>query len=61
MAAPKAKEKDAPPKLSELRFRRLLKIKDRGKLYRFFIQVVRMLDKKCQSAGFVKYCLFLGR
>lgn len=34
------------PTLSELRFRRLLKIKDRGKLYHFLIQVIRMLGKK---------------
>ena len=43
MAAPKVKGKNAPPKLSELRFRRLLKIKDREKLYHFLIQVVRIV------------------
>jgi len=60
MAAPKAKEKDAPPKLSELRFRRLLKIKDRGKLYRFFIQVVRMLDKNVNLLDLLSIAYFWG-
>lgn len=60
MAAPKGKEKDAPPKLSELRFRRLLKIKDRGKLYRFLIQVVRMLDKKVNLLDLLSIAYFWG-
>ena len=34
------------PKLSELKFRRLLKINDREKLFRFLIQIIRLLDKK---------------
>lgn len=60
MAAPKGKEKDALPKLSELRFRRLLKIKDRGKLYRFLIQVIRMLDKKVNLLDLLSIAYFWG-
>lgn len=60
MATPKGKEKDAPPKLSELRFRRLLKIKDREKLYRFLIQVVRMLDKKVNLLDLLSIAYFWG-
>ena len=60
MAAPKGKEKDAPPKFSELRFRRLLKIKDREKLYRFLIQVVRMLDKKVNLLDLLSIAYFWG-
>lgn len=60
MAAPKGKEKDAPPKLSELRFRRLLKIKDRGKLYHFLIQVIRMLDKKVNLLDLLSIAYFWG-
>lgn len=60
MAAPKGKEKDAPPKLSELRFRRLLKIKDREKLYHFLIQVVRMLDKKVNLLDLLSIAYFWG-
>ena len=52
IASPKGKEKDAPPKLSEMRFRRLLKIKDRERLYRFLIQVIRILDKKVNLQSF---------
>jgi len=60
MAAPKGKEKDAPPKLSELRFRRLLKIKDRGKLYRFLIQVIRMLEKRVNLLDLLSIAYFWG-
>ena len=60
MATPKGKEKDAPPKLSELRFRRLLKIKDRGKLYRFLIQVISMLDKKVNLLDLLSIAYFWG-
>lgn len=44
MARKKGKE-SKKPKLSELRFRRLLEIKDREKLYRFLIQVIRLLEE----------------
>jgi len=60
MAAPKGKERDAPPKLSELRFRRLMKIKDRAKLYRFLIQVVRMLEKKVNLLDLLSIAYFWG-
>lgn len=48
------------PKLSELRFRRLLKIKDREKLYRFLIQVIRMLDKKLNLLDLLSIAYFWG-
>lgn len=48
------------PKLSELRFRRLLRIKDREKLYRFLIQVVRMLDKKVNLLDLLSIAYFWG-
>lgn len=60
MAAAKGKEKDAPPKLSELRFRRLLKIKDREKLYRFLIQVIRMLEKRVNLLDLLSIAYFWG-
>jgi CRISPR system Cascade subunit CasB len=60
MAAPKGKGKDASPKLSELRFRRLLKIKDRENLYHFLIQVIRMLDKKVNLLNLLSIAYFWG-
>jgi len=48
------------PKLSELRFRHLLKIKDRGNLYHFLIQVVRMLDKKVNLLDLLSIAYFWG-
>lgn len=48
------------PKLSELRFRRLLKIKDRENLYHFFIQVIRMLDKKVNLLDLLSIAYFWG-
>lgn len=62
MAAPKGKEKDTPPKLSELRFRRLLKIKkDREKLFRFLIQVIRLLDKKVNLLDLLSIAYYWGK
>ncbi|CAB1075452.1 hypothetical protein D1AOALGA4SA_3272 [Olavius algarvensis Delta 1 endosymbiont] len=60
MAAPKGKEKNTPPKLSELRFRRLLKIKDREKLFRFLIQVIRLLDKKVNLLDLLSIAYYWG-
>lgn len=60
MAAPKGEEKGASPKLSELRFRHLLKIKDREKLYRFLIQVIRILDKKVNLLDLLTIVYFWG-
>lgn len=48
------------PKLSELRFRRLLKINDREKLFRFFIQVIRLLDKKVNLLDLLRIAYFWG-
>jgi len=48
------------PKLSELRFRRLLKIKDREKLYRFLIQVIRLLDNKVNLLDLMRIAYFWG-
>jgi len=48
------------PKLSELRFRRLLKIDDREKLFRFLIQVIRMLDKKINLLDLLGIAYFWG-
>jgi CRISPR system Cascade subunit CasB len=42
------------PKLSELRFRRLLKITDNEKLFRFLIQVIRLLDRKVNLLDLIK-------
>lgn len=60
IAAPKGKEKDSPPKLSELRFRRLLKIKEREKLFRFLIQVIRLLDKKVNLLDMLSIAFYWG-
>jgi len=48
------------PKLSELRFRRLLKINDREKLFRFLIQVIRLLDKKVNLLDLLLIAYFWG-
>lgn len=48
------------PKLSELRFRRLLKIDDREKLFRFLIQVMRLLDKKVNILDLLSIAYFWG-
>lgn len=48
------------PKLSELRFRRLLKINDREKLFRFLIQVIRLLDKKVNLLDLLRIAYFWG-
>lgn len=50
------------PKLSELRFRRLLKIKnrDREKLYHFLVQVIRMLEKKVNMLDLLSIAYFWG-
>ena len=48
------------PKLSELRFRRLLKIKDREKLFRFLIQAIRLLDKKVNLLDLLSIAYFWG-
>lgn len=48
------------PKLSELRFRRLLKIKDREKLYRFLIQVIRILERKVNLLDLLSIAFFWG-
>jgi len=48
------------PKLSELRFRRLLKIKDRENLYHFLIQVIRMLDKRVNLLNLLSIAYFWG-
>lgn len=46
------------PKLSELRFRRLLKIQDREKLFRFLIQVIRLLDRKVNLLDILKIAFY---
>ena len=48
------------PKLSELRFRRLLKIKDREKLFRFLIQIIRLLDKKVNLLDLLRIAYYWG-
>ncbi|NOQ14510.1 MAG: type I-E CRISPR-associated protein Cse2/CasB [Methyloprofundus sp.] len=48
------------PKLSELRFRRLLKIDDREKLFHFLIQVLRVLDKKVNILDLLSIAYFWG-
>lgn len=48
------------PKLSELRFRRLLKINDREKLFRFLIQVIRLLEKKVNLLDLLGIAYFWG-
>lgn len=48
------------PKLSELRFRRLLKINDREKLFRFLIQVIRLLEKKVNVLDLLAIAYFWG-
>ncbi len=48
------------PKLSELRFRRLLKIKDREKLYRFLVQVIRLLERKVILLDMLSIAYFWG-
>ena len=48
------------PKLSELRFRRLLKIHDREKLFRFLIQVIRLLEKKVNVLDLLAMAYFWG-
>jgi CRISPR system Cascade subunit CasB len=47
-------------KLSELRFRRLLKIKNREKLFRFLIQTIRLLDKKVNLLDLLRIAYFWG-
>lgn len=51
---------DDKPTLSELRFRRLLKIKDREKLYHLLIQVIRMLEKKVNLLDLLSIAYFWG-
>jgi len=48
------------PKLSELRFRRLLKINDREKLFRILIQTIRLLDKKVNLLDLLSIAYFWG-
>lgn len=59
IAAPKGAQNKSP-KLSELRFRRLLKIKDREKLFRFLIQVIRLLDKKVNLLDLLSIAYYWG-
>lgn len=59
LAAAKSPE-NSSPKLSELRFRRLLKIDDRDKLFRFLIQAIRILDKKVNLLDFSGRVYFWG-
>jgi len=48
------------PKLSELRFRRLLKINDREKLFRILIQTIRLLEKKVNLLDLLSTAYFWG-
>jgi len=48
------------PKLSELRFRRMLKIKEREKLFRFLIQIIRLLDKKVHLLDLLRIAFYWG-
>ncbi|QWF70613.1 type I-E CRISPR-associated protein Cse2/CasB [Methylomonas paludis] len=48
------------PKLSEIRFRRLLKINDREKLFRYLIQVIRLLEKKVNLLDLLRIAFFWG-
>lgn len=59
IAQPKNHE-NKDPKLSELRFRRLLKINEREKLFRFLIQVIRLLDKKVNLLDLLRIAYFWG-
>lgn len=49
-----SRQKDEKPELSELRFRRLLEINDNEKLFRFLIQVIRLLDRKVNLLDLIK-------
>lgn len=53
-----SRKKDEKPKLSELRFRRLLQIQDREKLFRFLIQVIRLLDRKVNLLDILKMAFY---
>ena len=48
------------PKLSELKFRRLLKINSREKLFRFLIQVIRLMEKKVNLMDLLRIVYFWG-
>jgi CRISPR system Cascade subunit CasB len=48
------------PKLSELRFRRLLKINNREKLFRFLIQTIQLLDKKVNLLDLLSITYYWG-
>jgi CRISPR system Cascade subunit CasB len=48
------------PKLRELRFRRLLKINDREKLFRFLIQIIRILEKNVNLLDLLSIAYFWG-
>lgn len=48
------------PKLSELKFRRLLKINDREKLFHFLIQIIRLLDKKLNLLDLLSVAYYWG-
>lgn len=48
------------PKLSELRFRRLLKINYREKLFHFLIQVIRILEKNVNLLDLLSIAYFWG-
>ena len=48
------------PILSELRFRKLLRINDRQGLFRFLIQVIRILDKRVNLLDLQEISYFWG-
>ncbi|MGA3209497.1 MAG: type I-E CRISPR-associated protein Cse2/CasB [Syntrophales bacterium] len=48
------------PKLSEMRFRQLLRIRDRARLYRFFIQVIRILERKVSVLDLLSIAYYWG-
>lgn len=58
--ARKKGQESEKPKLSELRFRRLLEINDREKLYRFLIQSIRLLEKEINLLNLLSIAYYWG-
>ena len=58
----KAREGADSPRLSELRFRRLLNIKnnDRDKLYRYLMQIIKLLDRKVNLLDLLSIAFYWG-
>lgn len=48
------------PRLSELRFRRLLRIPDREKLFHYLVQVIRILERRVSLLDLVSIAYYWG-